>query len=145
VRTYTGFIIQLLPNQIFVFGSNFDGHHGDGTARIAYNEYDAVWGQARGLQGRSYAIITTDLRKRGRPNVPESIIVSEIIGLYQCARSMPDKDFMIAYTAEGRNRCGYSSKELACMFYVAGDGDIPDNIVFEDKFAELVKPNYLRA
>ena len=51
-------IIELKPNEIFVFGSNLSGFHGGGAARLAYERFGAVWGQGVGLQGRSYAIPT---------------------------------------------------------------------------------------
>lgn len=52
------FIRELRENEIFVFGSNLEGYHGGGAARIALEEFGAVWGQGVGLQGRSYAIPT---------------------------------------------------------------------------------------
>lgn len=51
-------ITELKPNEIFVFGSNLDGFHGGGAARVAYNRFGAIWGQGVGLQGQSYAIPT---------------------------------------------------------------------------------------
>ena len=51
-------ITHLAPNEIFVFGSNLNGAHGGGAARLAYNRFGAVWGQGVGLQGQSYAIPT---------------------------------------------------------------------------------------
>ena len=50
------------PNTIFVFGSNPEGRHGAGSAKIAMNYWGAVYGQGEGLQGRSYALPTTELR-----------------------------------------------------------------------------------
>lgn len=51
-------INSLLPDEIFVFGSNLAGHHGGGAARIALNNFGAIYGQGVGLQGQSYAIPT---------------------------------------------------------------------------------------
>ena len=51
-------IIELKPNEIFVFGSNLAGSHGGGAAQLAYKRFGAVWGQGVGLQGQSYAIPT---------------------------------------------------------------------------------------
>jgi hypothetical protein len=44
--------------QIFVFGSNLDGHHGAGAAKFAMENHGAVWGEGIGLVGNSYAIPT---------------------------------------------------------------------------------------
>lgn len=51
-------ITHLAPFDIFVFGSNADGHHAGGAARFALDHFGAVWGQGEGLQGQSYAIPT---------------------------------------------------------------------------------------
>ena len=46
------------PDDIFVFGSNLDGYHAGGAARVALNRFGAILGQGVGLQGNSYAIPT---------------------------------------------------------------------------------------
>ena len=53
-----GFIKSLKADEIFVFGSNLAGAHGGGAARIAVEDFGAIWGQGVGLQGQSYAIPT---------------------------------------------------------------------------------------
>ena len=57
-RTTPERIAQLAPGEIFVFGSNLEGHHGGGAAFTAYRKFGAVWGQGVGLQGQSYGIPT---------------------------------------------------------------------------------------
>ena len=52
------FITELKPNEVFVFGSNLQGMHAGGAARIACEKFGAIWGQGVGLQGQSYAIPT---------------------------------------------------------------------------------------
>lgn len=51
-------IDRLFQNEIFVFGSNLQGHHAGGAARSAMQRFGAIWGQGVGLQGNSYAIPT---------------------------------------------------------------------------------------
>lgn len=51
-------INQLGENEIFVFGSNLQGHHVGGAAKIAREKFGAVVGKGVGLQGNSYAIPT---------------------------------------------------------------------------------------
>ena len=51
-------IDRLFQNEIFVFGSNLQGHHAGGAARAAMQRFGAIWGQGVGLQGNSYAIPT---------------------------------------------------------------------------------------
>ncbi|GAB3975603.1 hypothetical protein GCM10028806_33530 [Spirosoma terrae] len=54
----------LFENQeILVFPSNTEGKHGMGLARLAYNHFGAIYGVPMGLQGRSYGIITKDLKQ----------------------------------------------------------------------------------
>jgi len=52
-------IFELKPNEVFVFGSNEKGAHGRGAAKTALT-WGAKWGQASGLQGRTYGIPTKD-------------------------------------------------------------------------------------
>jgi hypothetical protein len=51
-------IERLGPGQVFVFGSNLQGQHAGGAARLAHERFGAVWGQGVGFQGHSYAIPT---------------------------------------------------------------------------------------
>lgn len=48
-------IQKLTENEIFVFGSNMNGNHAGGAARLAVEKFGAVMGEAEGLQGQSYA------------------------------------------------------------------------------------------
>lgn len=52
---------------IFVFGSNLTGRHGAGAALAAVETWGAKYGQARGLQGNTYAIPTLDQFFMKRP------------------------------------------------------------------------------
>lgn len=58
MKSYRGFITKLGPEGVFVFGSNTLGYHAGGAAWTAVDRFGAVMGQARGLQGQSYAIPT---------------------------------------------------------------------------------------
>lgn len=60
-------IKRLDKNQVFVFGSNRQGRHGKGAALTAKNKFGAIYGQAKGLQGQSYAIVTKELRSNYNP------------------------------------------------------------------------------
>lgn len=51
-------IRELEVNEIFVFGSNLNGYHGGGAARLAMNKWGARWGKGVGIQGQTYAIPT---------------------------------------------------------------------------------------
>ena len=148
-KTYDGLITKLEENQIFVFGSNPEGRHGKGTAKIASVYYGAVRGQGHGLQGQSYGLVTKNMRKGyydkelgltfkkyGARSVSKKLIMTLIGRLYKCATELGDKEFLVAYTADGKNLNGYTSVEMAGLFRDAGV--IPANIVFEDKFWGLM-------
>ncbi|MDE6279041.1 MAG: hypothetical protein K2M05_03625, partial [Paramuribaculum sp.] len=51
-------ITELDRDDVFVFGSNLQGNHAGGAARVAYKKFGAVMGQGEGFQGQSYAIPT---------------------------------------------------------------------------------------
>lgn len=51
-------ITELQPGEVFVFGSNADGLHWGGAARVAHQHFGAEWGVGEGLAGQSYAIPT---------------------------------------------------------------------------------------
>lgn len=134
-KTYSGMIQNLAPNQVFVFGSNTQGRHGKGAALTAKNKFGAIYGQAEGPQGQSYAIITKDLTKNTHPSRTPEQIKEQVHNLYEYARENPDKEFLVAYSGKGTNLNAYSNQEMADMF---GSEPIPNNIVFEQEFNKLI-------
>lgn len=73
------YIEELKANEIFVFGSNLQGIHGGGAARIARECFGAIMGQGVGLQGQSYAIPTMQGGvKTIKPYVDEFIKFAQI-------------------------------------------------------------------
>ena len=100
------FITELKENEIFVFGSNLQGIHGGGAARLAYNKFGAIWGQGVGLQGQSYGIPTmhggVDAIK---PYVDEFI---------EFAKSHPELTFLV--TRIGCGIAGFRDEEIAPLF-----------------------------
>lgn len=135
MKTYKGVITTLGPNQIFVFGSNTHGRHGKGSALIAFKKFGAIYGQAEGLQGRSFAIITKDLTCYKHPSRKPSQIIEQIGKLYEFAELNKDKEFFIVYKANSNNLNSYSPQSMATFF---GALSIPSNIVFEDEFYKLI-------
>ena len=100
------FITELKENEIFVFGSNLQGMHGGGAARLAYEKFGAIWGQGVGLQGQSYGIPTmhggVDAIK---PYVDEFI---------EFAKSHPELTFFV--TRIGCGIAGFRDEEIAPLF-----------------------------
>jgi hypothetical protein len=154
---YEGLIKHLEHNQIFVFGSNPEGRHGLGAAKVALG-FGAKYGQGRGIQGQSYGLITKNLEKGyhdletgitydkyGPRSISPNMIKYNIIELYSYARKHRDIYFMIAYTTGGRNLNGYTNEEMAEFFRntplsPSKRSNVPRNIVFEKGFHDLVFP-----
>ena len=95
-------ITSLKENQVFVFGSNLQGHHAGGAARQAYDNFGAEWGVGVGLTGQSYAI----------PTMQGDI---ENIALYikqfiEFARLTPQYEYLV--TPIGTGIAGYSIEEM---------------------------------
>lgn len=99
-------IQELSPNEVFVFGSNLQGHHHGGAAKLAYENFGAVWGLGVGLAGQSYAIPTmhggVDAIK---PYVDQFI---------EMAKVMKDKKFYV--TKIGCGIAGFKIEEMAPLF-----------------------------
>lgn len=106
-------LFPLKPNEVFVFSSNNQGRHKKGIALIALNKAGAKYGQARGLQGQSYAIVTKDLRI-GERSIPLSEIKKEVEELYDVARR--DSDTIYYVPKIGCNLAGYTVQEMAELF-----------------------------
>ena len=105
-RISPDFINNLKPNEIFVFGSNLDGMHGGGAARVAYNNFGAIWGQGVGLQGQSYGIPTMH---GGIDDIKP--YVDEFINF---AKSHTELKFLV--TRIGCGIAGFTDKEMAPLF-----------------------------
>lgn len=103
------YIDRLLPNQIFVFGSNALGYHSGGASGTARKRFGAIWGQAEGVQGQSYAI-PVDF---GKGNVAPDIqpYVNRFIAY---AKMHPENHFLV--TRVGCGIAGFTEKEMAEHF-----------------------------
>lgn len=134
VKYYIG-DIEPEPGTIFVFGSNPEGRHGAGAAKVARLKFGAIYGQGEGLQGNSYAIPTKDLRIPGTRSISPDDIVENIKRFYNCARANPDLKFKIAYRNTYETSLnGYTGIEMIAMFIYAGP--IPDNVYVSEEWAE---------
>ena len=100
------FITELKENEIFVFGSNLQGMHGGGAARLAYEKFGAIWGQGMGLQGQCYGIPTM----HGGIDAIKPY-VDEFIGF---AKSHPELTFLV--TRIGCGIAGFRDEEIAPLF-----------------------------
>lgn len=99
-------ITELGPDDIFVFGSNLQGQHMGGAARVAYEKFGAIWGQGAGIQGQSYAIPTM---QGGVDTIKP--YVDDFIKL---AREWDQNTFYV--TRIGCGIAGFSDEEIAPLF-----------------------------
>lgn len=142
VNFYVG-DIKPEENTIFVFGSNPEGRHGAGAARVAMMQFGAQYGVGEGLTGNSYAIPTKDLRVKennGYRSISKDAIVNSIKKMYSVAREYTDKDFMVAYrNVNTASLNGYTGLEMIDMFIEASD--IPSNVWFSEEWVKTDKFN----
>lgn len=96
---------RLDEGEVFVFGSNSQGHHDSGAAMAALKRFGAVYGQGEGLQGRSYAICASE---------GLVVLARSINGFLDFARSHPEKMFLV--TAVGCGKAGFNAMQVAPLF-----------------------------
>jgi hypothetical protein len=120
-------ITKLEPNEIFVFGSNTQGRHGKGAAKLAMS-FGAIYGQPDMMQGNTYAIITKDLTSQIKYPLQQIKAQLEIL-MYIAKTDYPALTFIV--TKIGCGLGGYSVYEIAKLFH---DLDIPSNVVLPKEF-----------
>ena len=119
-------ITHLAPDEVFVFGSNLAGFHGGGAARMALNQFGAVWGQGVGLQGQSYAIPTMQGGVETiRPYVDEFV---------EFARKPPELKFLV--TEIGCGIAGFRPEEIAPLFRSAKE---VENVYLPQSFWQILE------
>lgn len=123
-------ITHLKDNEIFIFGSNLSGRHGKGAAKTALG-WGAIWGQAEGLQGRTYGIPTKNatITKTLDLNTIEKFVNNFI----NFAKNNPQLIFLV--TEIGTGLAGLKYKQVGPLFKDAKD--IP-NIYLPEKFWKYV-------
>lgn len=124
-QTTPHFIQALLEDEVFVFGSNLEGMHLGGAARVAHSKFGAVMGQGVGMQGQSYGIPTMQ-------GGVETIVpyVDEFI---EFAKQNPDMYFYV--TRIGCGIAGFKDEEIAPLFRNALE---VDNICLPQSFIDLL-------
>lgn len=110
-RTTPDIIYQLNANEIFVFGSNLSGRHGKGAAKTALG-WGAKWGQAKGLQGKTYGIPTKDA------SIKRTLTIDEIRPFVEefIAFAKENKHLTFLVTEIGCGLAGLRPKEVAPLF-----------------------------
>ncbi len=105
-RVAPDYIDRLGTDEIFVFGSNVKGIHNGGAARMAFERFGAVMGQAEGIHGQSYAIPVEDNSFYG---------LQAAVDLFtEYAVMHPKQKFMLS--AVGCGHAGYTPDQIAPLF-----------------------------
>lgn len=126
-------IKELKDNEVFVFGSNTQGAHSGGAARFAMN-FGAVYGQAFGLQGKTFAIPTVDYTKSGKMSVSEIKKYADKFLEF----ALEHKDLKFLVTEIGCGIAGFKVEEMAELFREALKSDY-DNVYLPKRFIDYLK------
>ena len=124
-------IERLKPDEVFVFGSNLEGIHGGGAARMAHIHFGAQMGQGVGMQGQSYAIPTMQGGVETiRPYVDHFV-----------AYAKQHIECFFFVTRIGCGIAGFSVKEIAPLF--AHAAELP-NVCLPKSFVECLESDKRR-
>ena len=123
-------IDKLEQDEIFVFGSNLDGHHIGGAAKVANIKFGAVWGVCVGMTGKTYAIPTMQGGVESiRPYVDQFI---------EFAKRHTDFHFLV--TRIGCGIAGFKDEEIAPLLKQALG---VKNVYLPKEFYDILMAPYL--
>ena len=124
-------ITSLKENEVFVFGSNESGRHGKGAAKTAM-KWGAKYGQAEGLQGKTYGIPTKNA------SITKTLTLDQIQkyvnNFMSFALDHPSLKFYV--TEIGCGLAGLTPKEVAPLF---SDAVHLDNVYLPKRFWHKLK------
>ncbi len=99
----------------------------------AVQKYGAIYGQAKGLQGDSYAIVTKELRHGYQPVTLEEVR-AQIRKLFQYAEEHPDRHFFI--TKIGCGLAGFDEEDIKKEFIAS-----PSNFILPEGWGKPDGPS----
>lgn len=121
---------------VFVFGSNELGIHGGGAARIAADQFGAIYHQGFGPQGNTFAIPTCS-KPTGQPNY--KIALEKVAYYVDCfvlwAKRNNTRSFKV--TQIGCGLAGWTKEEIAPLFKSA-----PDNCSFDTDWEPILGDSF---
>ena len=115
-------IDELKTHEVFVFGSNLNGNHAGGAAKLALDKFGAVEGIGEGLRGNSYAFPTLD---KDMKQIPLKDWEEHIKKLIKTANDNTRKIFFV--TKLGCGIAGFNEEDVAKLFRKRND--ISANII----------------
>lgn len=130
-------IDTLADNEVFVFGSNRNGNHYGGAARIAYERFGAEWGVGEGHTGQSYALPTLD---ENMERVTEDELIDSFAKMLGYADDNRQLTFLV--TKVGCGIAGWDIEDVRRCFWkgaaaVSPDPEwrgIPSNVIIPEEF-----------
>jgi hypothetical protein len=124
-RTYH--IDGTLPKngEFLVFGSNTAGVHGAGAAKVARFLFNARLGDAEGLTGKSYAVLTRRYDKATKSLVTLSLkdVEASVSRFCKFTKEHPDMKWWV--TGVGCGHAGFSARQIAPLFREAINCSFP--------------------
>ncbi|CCG57716.1 hypothetical protein WESB_2254 [Brachyspira pilosicoli WesB] len=133
MRVSAKHIDKLEDDEVFVFGSNTEGMHAGGAARMAMN-WGAIYGKAFGLQGKTFAIPTVDYTRSGKMSIDEiKKYVDEFLDF-----TIKNKDKKFLVTEIGCGIAGFKVSEIAPLFRKALEYS---NVYLPERFINYLKEN----
>ncbi len=160
MRTYKFPVTNLADNQVFVFGSNYSGFHGAGSAAWASFGQVASWKSMKydqypdgtkfhwnikgigegfqiGLNGKSYALPTVYFVRGKNHPIGDLGVMESIRRFYKFANENPQFEYLVGYkNQKARYLNGRYPDDMAYLFAM---GTIPTTVIFEESFLPLVR------
>jgi hypothetical protein len=150
-------VLELQPNEVFVFGANTLGHHGSGSAGYAqykngkanynvlepgtkgyWSEYGVTDRIMQGTNGMSYGVVTKfasmkngKLKIGAKNSIPLSAVEESVVGMLKTAADNPNLKFLV--TAIGVKQAGWTSPQIRSIF-AKHNAIIPDNVILPKIF-----------
>ena len=150
-------VLELEPNQVFVFGANTAGHHGAGSAGYAqrkngnadytvypvgtkgyWSEYGVVNQLMQGTNGKSFGIVTKDaviennkVTMKSKNSVPLTTIEDSVVKMLEVATAHPELEFLVS--AFGSNYAGWTPPQIRAILKRHRD-EIPDNVILPKSY-----------
>ena len=150
-------VLELQPNEVFVFGANTLGHHGSGSAGYAqykngkanynvlepgtkgyWSEYGVTDRIMQGTNGMSYGVVTKfasmkngKLKIGAKNSIPLSAVEESVVGMLKTAADNPNLKFLV--TAIGVKQAGWTTPQIRSIF-AKHNAIIPDNVILPKIF-----------
>jgi hypothetical protein len=150
-------VLELQPNEVFVFGANTLGHHGSGSAGYAqykngkanynvlepgtkgyWSEYGVTDRIMQGTNGMSYGVVTKfasmkngKLKIGAKNSIPLSAVEESVVGMLKTAADNPNLKFLV--TAIGVKQAGWNTPQIRSIF-AKHNAIIPDNVILPKIF-----------